>query len=192
MTTGVVTERPGYDLYRPMDDERARLAQNFARQILETTRPFLSKPVSELDVLERRLRLWAHGARAGEVVPARGRHRAQRPPRRGRRLRRRVRGHPQPRRRLPHRPGSLRSHHPRQRLRASAGSVARPGEHLHRAAARRRPLSADAQQALADRGPLPAAVAQLSAAAAWRIAICAGAAAARTTPTPVTLRATGG
>jgi SAM-dependent methyltransferase len=46
------TERPGYDLYRPMLDERARLAQNFARQILETARPFLPKPAGELDVLD--------------------------------------------------------------------------------------------------------------------------------------------
>lgn len=47
-----VPAQPGYDEYRQMSDTRAPLAASFARQILGTTGPWLSKPVEELDVLD--------------------------------------------------------------------------------------------------------------------------------------------
>jgi len=44
--------RPCYDCYNPMSQERAARAEAFAQQILETCRPFLSKPIAQLDVLD--------------------------------------------------------------------------------------------------------------------------------------------
>jgi 2-polyprenyl-3-methyl-5-hydroxy-6-metoxy-1,4-benzoquinol methylase len=46
------SDRPEYDKFRTMLDERGPLAAGFARQIIETARPFLSKPVDQLDVLD--------------------------------------------------------------------------------------------------------------------------------------------
>ena len=46
------SDRPEYDSFRRMDDVRGPLAHNFARQILDTTRPFLPAPPSELRVLD--------------------------------------------------------------------------------------------------------------------------------------------
>lgn len=45
-------ERPGYDNFRDMSEVRGPLAAGFARQVVETTRPWLSKPVHSLDVLD--------------------------------------------------------------------------------------------------------------------------------------------
>src|SRR5262245_28466079 len=45
-------DRPGYDTYRQMSDARAPLAAGFARQAIETTRPFLAKKPEELRVLD--------------------------------------------------------------------------------------------------------------------------------------------
>jgi SAM-dependent methyltransferase len=44
--------RPAYDLHRPMQEERAPLAARFARQILETTKPFLPAEPEHLTVLD--------------------------------------------------------------------------------------------------------------------------------------------
>lgn len=44
--------RPEYDRYRDMSAERGPLAQLLARQVLETTKPFLSRPPTALDVLD--------------------------------------------------------------------------------------------------------------------------------------------
>lgn len=46
------SDRPGYDNFRDMSEVRGPLAAEFARQIIETTRPWLPKPVEELDVLD--------------------------------------------------------------------------------------------------------------------------------------------
>ena len=44
--------QPGYDEFRRMSEVRAPKAVGFARQIIETSRPYLSKPVEDLDVLD--------------------------------------------------------------------------------------------------------------------------------------------
>lgn len=50
---GIIAQRPGYDQgERAMFEARGPLAEAFARQILETTRPFLPKELTELDVLD--------------------------------------------------------------------------------------------------------------------------------------------
>ncbi len=46
------TEAPGYDRYQGMLAVRRPLARNFARQILQTTRPFLPAAAAELQVLD--------------------------------------------------------------------------------------------------------------------------------------------
>jgi 2-polyprenyl-3-methyl-5-hydroxy-6-metoxy-1,4-benzoquinol methylase len=46
------SDRPGYDQFRQMLEVRGPLAAGFARQILETTRPFLPAPAEELTVLD--------------------------------------------------------------------------------------------------------------------------------------------
>lgn len=45
-------QRPDYDKFTPMDQVRGPLASAFARQALETSRPWLSKAIEELDVLD--------------------------------------------------------------------------------------------------------------------------------------------
>ncbi len=45
-------DRPGYDRYIDMEAVRGPLAAGFARQILATCQPFLSKPAAELRVLD--------------------------------------------------------------------------------------------------------------------------------------------
>jgi 2-polyprenyl-3-methyl-5-hydroxy-6-metoxy-1,4-benzoquinol methylase len=46
------TERPAYDKFISMSEARGPLARNFARQILETTAPFLPAPRKDLRVLD--------------------------------------------------------------------------------------------------------------------------------------------
>ena len=46
------SERPHYDSFLNMSKIRGPLAEGLARQAIETTRPWLSKPVAELDVLD--------------------------------------------------------------------------------------------------------------------------------------------
>lgn len=50
--SSTMTDRPVYDEYRPMSDTRAGLAAGFARQILDTTGPYLPRPVEHLRVLD--------------------------------------------------------------------------------------------------------------------------------------------
>src|SRR5688572_2747977 len=45
-------DRPFYDTYRQMSAARAPLAAAFARQALETTRPYLAREPGELSVLD--------------------------------------------------------------------------------------------------------------------------------------------
>ena len=45
-------ERPEYDRFTDMREVRGPLGEAFARQVVETTRPWLSKPVGDLDVLD--------------------------------------------------------------------------------------------------------------------------------------------
>lgn len=44
--------RPDYDAYTNFEQDRAAKADVFARQAIATTRPWLSKPLAELDVLD--------------------------------------------------------------------------------------------------------------------------------------------
>src|ERR1700737_4892329 len=50
--TATLSDRPGYDHYRTMLDSRGARARDFARQILETSRPFLPAAPQQLDVLD--------------------------------------------------------------------------------------------------------------------------------------------
>jgi SAM-dependent methyltransferase len=47
-----IARRPQYDRYREMEAVRGPLAAGFARQILQTCGPFLSRPIAELRVLD--------------------------------------------------------------------------------------------------------------------------------------------
>lgn len=47
-----LSQRPEYDRFRPMSEERAARASGFARQIVETCKPFSSKPPESWDVLD--------------------------------------------------------------------------------------------------------------------------------------------
>ena len=47
-----LTEHPEYDRYVSMEEVRGPLAAGFARQILATCRPFLTRPIAELRVLD--------------------------------------------------------------------------------------------------------------------------------------------
>ena len=47
-----MTDRPDYDAFTDLEASRNRVADAMARQVLATCRPWLAKPVAELDVLD--------------------------------------------------------------------------------------------------------------------------------------------